>query len=257
MIDNTAHTSEDADGTPEVGGDHMSAETQENPVATAAPRVAAVPQVGQVPALGSELLAQYERLASRVLFAEADDRFMLAVTSALAGEGVTTACVSTGVALAESTNKSVLIVDANLRKPALHDMFQVAQQPGLREMIPYADKLGEWLDSGRVHLQKLGITPTVVPNLFVHPSGAAHDTPTQLMTSDAAGECLDFLRSRFSYVILDCPPLLTAVDAGSLCRLANGTAIVIRAGLTLRDDVRRAQERLQGASVMGVVLNGA
>ena len=77
------------------------------------------------------------------------------------------------------------------------------------------------------------------------------------MTSDASRECFDFLRSRFAYVIVDCPPLLTAVDAGSVCRLGSGIAIVIRAGLTLRDDVRRAQERLEGAPVMGVVLNGA
>jgi len=255
MIENTAHATPEGTA-PGADGVQLSAELRESAGAPTV-HVAPVPQVGQVPPLDTELLAQYERLASRVLFAEPDDRFTLVITSALSGEGVTTACVNTAVALAESTNKSVLLVDANLRKPALHDVFQIAQQPGLREMTPYAGKLDEWVEAGRVHLQKLGISPTAVPNLFVLPSGAMLDAPTQLMTSDAARTCLEFLASRFSYLVVDCPPLLTAVEAGSLCRLGNGTAIVIRAGLTLRDDVRRAQERLQGAPVMGVVLNGA
>ncbi len=77
------------------------------------------------------------------------------------------------------------------------------------------------------------------------------------MTSDASRGCFEFLANRFAFVIIDCPPLLSAVEAGSVCRLGTGIAIVIRAGLTFRDDVRRAQERLQGAPVMGVVLNGA
>jgi len=214
-------------------------------------------QIGKPPTLEAGLMSQYERLASRVLFGDATERFTLVVTSALSGEGVTTTSVGVALALAESTNKAVLLVDANLRRPALHGLFDIVQQPGLHEMVPFAGNLDEWLESGRVSMRALGVTPTVIPNLFVLPSGTTLDSPTQLMTSDACRLCFDVLASRFAYVIIDCPPLLTAVDAGSVCRLGSGVAIVIRAGLTRREDVRRAQERLQGAPVMGVVLNGA
>jgi protein-tyrosine kinase len=199
---------------------------------------------------------QYERLISQMLFSGPDQHYMLAVTSAASGEGVTTTAVELGIALAQSTTKTVAIVDANLHRPALHTAFSAALQPGLRELIaeisshnwePGFAQSAEWVR---------GFLRTNLPNLWVLPSGCPVGNPSQLMTSEAAEFAMRSISVRFDYVVLDCPPILSSVEAGMLCRLADGVAIVVRAGLTPREDVLRARHMLEGARVTGVILNG-
>ncbi len=199
---------------------------------------------------------QYERLISQMLFSGPDQHYMLAVTSAASGEGVTTTAVELGIALAQSTTKTVAIVDANLHRPALHTAFSAALQPGLRELIgeissrnwePGFAQSAEWVR---------GFLRTNLPNLSVLPSGCPVGNPSQLMTSEAAEFAMRSISVRFDYVVLDCPPILSSVEAGMLCRLADGVAIVVRAGLTPREDVLRARHMLEGARVTGVILNG-
>jgi capsular exopolysaccharide synthesis family protein len=199
---------------------------------------------------------QYERLISQMLFSGPDQHYMLAVTSAASGEGVTTTAVELGIALAQSTTKTVAIVDANLHRPALHTAFSAALQPGLRELIgeissrnwePGFAQSAEWVR---------GFLRTNLPNLSVLPSGCPGGNPSQLMTSEAAEFAMRSISVRFDYVVLDCPPILSSVEAGMLCRLADGVAIVVRAGLTPREDVLRARHMLEGARVTGVILNG-
>lgn len=198
---------------------------------------------------------QYERLAARLLLAGETDPVALAVTSSVQGEGVTTVCVGLAVALAMSTPKSVLLLDANLRRPALHELLGAPLQPGFRDLVTDHSHAARPYDTR----SDLGVSPlvTTVPNLSLLPSGAAMDHPAQLMTSDAARMQIDALRSRFHYLVIDCPPLLSAVDAASICRLASGVLMVVRAGVTPRDEVKRAQGLLEGVPILGVVLTGA
>jgi len=182
--------------------------------------------------------ANYEQVVSRVLFANDEGRFMLAVSSAIAGEGVTATSLGIARALAQSTSKKVVLVDANLRRPALHALFGVAREPGFSGL-------------------KLSPLPTKVPNLFVVPSGAPVENPTQLVTSPAARKALQGLAEHFDYVIVDCPPLLAGVDAEPICRLSSGVVLVIRAGVTPREDVARAIERIGETPILGVVLTGS
>ena len=181
--------------------------------------------------------ARYERVVSRMLFSEAGEHFTLVVTSAASGEGGTTTCVGVARALAASTRKSVLLIDANLRRPALHALFGIDQQPGLADLTSDA-------------------VATAVPNLFVVPSGSAVENPAQLITSGPAHTALRLISAQFDYVIIDCPPLLEAVEAGSICRLGTGVVLVLRAGITPREDAIEARDRLEGMPVMGVILTG-
>lgn len=207
--------------------------------AAAPARAAAAPRaVSGAPSASAASAANYEQVVSRMLFANDEGRFMLAVSSAIGGEGVTTASVGVARALAQSTSKKVVLVDANLRRPALHDIFGVGREPGFSGL-------------------KLTPLPTKVPNLFVVPSGAAVENPTQLATSPAARKALQGLAEHFDYVIVDCPPLLAGVDAESICRVSSGVVLVIRAGVTPREDVTRAVERIGATPVLGVILTGS
>jgi len=183
----------------------------------------------------------YDSLAARLLIAGEGRSFVLAVTSSASGEGVTTVCAGIALALATNTSKSVLLLDANLRRPSMHELLGVPMQPGLRELVA---------GTGIVAF------PSEVPNLSVVPSGLSTQSPAQLLTSEAAKARIGALRDRFDYLLIDCPPVLTAAEASSLCRLADGVIIVLRSGLTPRDDVRRAKDLLDGAPIMGVILNG-
>lgn len=202
-----------------------------------------------------ESIEQYERVVSRLLYAGEEDSYLLAVTSAFSGEGVTTVATGIALALAANTTKRVAIVDANLRHPALHAVLGVPAEPGLHELVSaYRHPRRQGGDESQSY--GIGAHPTSLPNLWVMPAGLRMPHPAQLITSDAAKAQLELLRSRFGYIILDCPPALSSAEAATLCRIADGTALVVRAGVTPREDVRRAQEALQGAPVLGVILNG-
>ncbi len=202
-----------------------------------------------------EAIKQYERVVARLLYAGEEDSYLLAVTSAFSGEGVTTVAAGIALALAANTPKRVVIVDANLRQPALDQVMSVSAEPGLHELVAaYRHPRRQGSDESQAY--GIGAHPTSLSNLWVIPAGSRTSNPAQVLTSDAAKAQLELLRSRFGYIILDCPPALSSAEAATLCRIADGTALVVRAGITPREDVKRAQEVLQGAPVLGVILNG-
>jgi len=194
-----------------------------------------------IPALDDDL-SKYERLVARLLSDGDAENHLLAVTSSVSGEGVSTVCAGLAVALARNTTRSVLLVDANLRRPALHERFGIPLGPGLRDFI-----------AGTASQVAFG---TNVPNLSLLPSGASVQHPAQLMTSETARTRIRALQTRFDYVVVDCPPVLSTVDAVSICRLADGVIVVLRSGLTPREDIERTRELLADAPLMGVILNG-
>lgn len=183
----------------------------------------------------------YQPLVTQMLFAKPTGRYALAVTSALPGEGATTASVGVALALARRTGKGVLLVDANLRRPAVHRAFGLEPAAGLEQLI-----LGNPVGSP---------TRTALPNLRVLTGGTTSSNPARLLTSERLRRVVGSLRQMFDFLVFDCPPVLEDVDATQLCRLADGVALVVRAGVTPRDEVDRSHEALRAANVVGVVLN--
>lgn len=207
--------------------------------------------------LRGSALSQYDRVAARLLCAAESAPYTLAVTSSVCGEGVSSVCVGVTKALAASTCKRVVLVDANLRKPALHTIFGLPSQPGLHEVIVGNENCEWWPDStepyGALGPKAVG---TQVSNLWLVTSGAAMQHPAQVTTSEGARTAVWGLRARFDFVVLDCPPILSAVDGASICRLADGVVLVVRAGSTRREEVKRARELLHEMPILGVILNG-
>src|SRR5262249_61065475 len=119
----------------------------------------------------------------------------LAVTAAVAGEGKTATASNLAVVLAQ-LGRQVLLVDCDLRKPRLHQVFRVSNRFGL------VNQLTATAESETVFL------PTEVPSLWLTPSGPIPPNPSELLSSDRMRDWLKAVRARFDFVVLDTPPAL-------------------------------------------------
>ena len=172
------------------------------------------------------------------------------VTSPNAGEGKTTVTTNLGVALSKSKLRVVLI-DGDLRKPGLHKNLMVDNSFGLRNI------LREEVDVARVPLQDL-CRQTVIPNLFMIPSGTGSEEVVELLHSGSAiTRLLDRLVRDFDVVLIDTPPMLHMADARILAAQADGVILVLRAGLTGRDQAANACDLFENDQVpiVGTILN--
>jgi len=169
---------------------------------------------------------------------------LLAVTSTLSGEGKSTTALSLAIQFAQS-GKRTLLIDADLRKPAVHRMLMLDNQIGLTN----------YLAGGEA--QPVEITqPTHIPNLFAIPSGPLPPNPGELLASARMLDLLALAATRFDQVILDSPPLLGLADALIIGNLCEGTLLTVEMGSTPRGYVLGAVKRLRAARVplLGAIL---
>ncbi len=169
---------------------------------------------------------------------------MVAVTSAMAGEGKTATASNLAVVLAQ-LGRQVLLVDCDLRKPRLHQVFHVSNRFGLVNQLTAA------ADPDAVYL------PTEVPNLWLTPSGPIPPNPSELLASDRMREWLKTARARFDFVVIDTPPALAVTDATIVGMLVDGVVLTLRSGKVTREEARLCRDRLRqaGIKILGAVLN--
>ena len=186
----------------------------------------------------------YRSLRTALLLSSAREIKLVAVTSAMAGEGKTATASNLGVVLAQ-LGRPVLIMDCDLRKPRLHQVFKVSNRVGLVNQL-----------TGTADLDTV-IVPTEVPNLWVLPSGPMPPNPSELLASERLRELLRTLRGRFDYVIVDTPPALAVTDATLVGSLADGVVLTLRSQKVTREEVRLVRDRLRQADIkiLGAVLN--
>ena len=171
------------------------------------------------------------------------------VSSPNAGEGKTTVCSNLGIALSRSRLR-VLLIDGDLRRPALHKALQVSNGLGFRDLLRGSGEAG-------VRAIRRAYRPTVEPNLFVLPAGQCSEEISELLNSPVAAELMRRLRFDFDVVLIDTPPMLHMADARILATYSQGAILILRAGLTSREDASRArdlfaQDRIR---VIGTILN--
>lgn len=220
------------------------------------PNLALIPHIettghpGEAPELvvfhGHQPLAfeAYRVLRTSILFSSpGQSPRILMVTSTLPGEGktVTTANLATAMAKAEG---DVLLIDADLRRPTLHQLLNVPREPGLSNFL-----VGE--------TQELPVVPTMVPNLFLLAAGAIPPNPSELLGSKRLKELLARTQERFSRTILDSPPLMSVTDAAILSTLVEGVLLVVKAEHVPRKAAREAKDHLLElhAPLLGAILN--
>jgi capsular exopolysaccharide synthesis family protein len=186
----------------------------------------------------------YRSLRTALLLSSARELKVVAVTSAMAGEGKTATASNLAVVLAQ-LGRPVLIMDCDLRKPRLHQVFKVSNRIGLVNQL-----------TGTADLDTV-ILPTEVPNLWVLPSGPMPPNPSELLASERLRELLRTLRGRFDYVIVDTPPALAVTDSTLVGTFVDGVVLTLRSHKVTREEVRLVRDRLRQADikVLGAVLN--
>lgn len=169
----------------------------------------------------------------------------LAVVASTHAEGTTTVAAQLAISLAADPKVPVLLVDANFRKPDLHNRFQVSQDGGLSNLLLGEGDFAAFLK------------PTPVKNLFLMTSGKGVSDPAEFIKATDLEEKLIRPAVNFNCILIDCPPINTCPEATLLASHSDGTVLVVQAGETRREVVLEARQRLAQAKVhlLGVVLN--
>lgn len=194
----------------------------------------------------SPISEAYRALRTNIQFARPGQAIRsLLVTSAGPVEGKTATAANLAVVLAQGGQR-VILVDADLRRPRLHRLFEVPREPGLTDLIVGRD------DDVAGYLQ-----PTAQENLHVLPCGPLPRNPAELLASARAAEVMDRIGARADVVVYDSPPAATVTDAVLLGARVDGVIQVVEAGGPRRDVVQRARRLLEkvGAPLLGPVLN--
>jgi polysaccharide biosynthesis transport protein len=170
---------------------------------------------------------------------------VIVVTSALPQEGKTTTSINTAVVLAQKGVR-VLLIDADLRRPSIHKTLGMGPHSGLSNVL-----------TGSTTLEQAISPSTVLPNLFVLPSGTPPPNPAELLASANMRDLLNQLREQYDHVVIDTPPSLSVTDAVVLSPRADAVVLVIRSAQTTKQALRRSRDVLMqvNAKVVGVLLN--
>jgi len=170
----------------------------------------------------------------------------IAVTSAIKGEGKTTTSMNLAWMMAAEFNKKVLVMENDFRNPSISSShLNMGRLNGLIDVIKGDADL-------RSAINRLEDT-----NLFFLPARASAKNSSVLLDSQGMRSVLDNVKSHFDFVIVDSPPILPLVDMNILSRLVDGLVLVVKAGATPKDLVKKAVNSLPAKNVIGVVLNGA
>lgn len=189
----------------------------------------------------------YRTLRTNLMFSSVENPIQtLLVTSPVEGEGKSEAIANLAVTFAQSGNKTIL-VDADLRRPAQHTIWNVPSS-GLTTMM---------LDDAA--LANPPLVQTDVENLMLLPAGEDAPNPADLLSSKRMTEIIGVLKARANYVLFDSPPVLAATDAALLGIKLDGVLLVLKSGDSRRDQTAAARERLEQVNVRiaGAVLTNA
>jgi len=210
----------------------------------------------------SPLAEGYRSLRTNIQFAGGmQGNRVLAFVSAGAQEGKSTSAVNLAIALAQD-GKRVLLADADLRKPTIHERLGLEQAPGLTEIIlgtvAYQDAIRTVTD---LMLGKLGVDQVInapgIDNLNILSSGKRPDNPSEFMNSPRLTELIDTVRKEYDIVIFDCPPILPVTDGVTLGSKVDGVVMVYQVGKVGRNALKRAKSLLENAhaTLVGIVLS--
>jgi capsular exopolysaccharide synthesis family protein len=186
---------------------------------------------------------QYRRLAATLHHAQADRGIKrVMVTSAVTGEGKSLTATNLALTLSQSYRRRVLLIDADLRRPSLHRIFQVQNVFGLTEGLKARDE------------RQLAIVE-ISEYLSLLTAGRPDPDPMSGLTSDRMRRILNEASTKFDWIVIDTPPVALLPDANLLAAMVDVAVLVVGATRTPYDLVQRAAESIGRDKIMGVVLN--
>ena len=210
----------------------------------------------------SALAESYRSLRTNLLFTSLGKPLQVVqLTSVAIGEGKTSVIVNLAVSMAQA-GKRVLVVDADLRRPAIHQVFGIEKSPGLTELLLGTKTVSEVCRSlpdllmGRFQVDEVMGFPGI-DKLNIVTSGFLPPNPSECLNSARLDEIMREFRQQYDLVLIDTPPILPVADSIILGRKADGTLLVYEVGDIPRVALRRAKLILEQAQVkvLGIVLN--
>ena len=196
----------------------------------------------------SPLAEAYRQLRTSILLSSPGGApRTLLITSSQPGEGKTTTVVNTAMILAQ-TGASVILVDADMRRPRLHSIFGADNSSGLSTILATKPTEAEILALIQQHEES---------GLYLLPAGKIPPNPAELLGSDQVRALVAVLENNFTHVIIDSPPVGSFTDGVLLSTVADGVLLVVHGNSASRNVVKRARQLLTevGAKIFGVVLN--
>lgn len=218
------------------------------PVLGVVPRLAATPSSRRLNIdsdAESEVLEAYRTISLSVSFQLPPEKAKtILITSPAPGDGKTTAASNLAIVLAQAGYRTLLL-DADCRRPAQHDVFGLSQTPGLLELLSGACSLSQ------------AIHATSIPRIDVLPCGSIPPSASQVLTTRTFAELMKTLAREYEKIVIDSPPMLPVIDARLLAGFADATVLVLRADKSTRRAGLYGRDGLLsvGANVVGVVVN--
>ena len=186
---------------------------------------------------------QYRRLAARLYLAQAErGTKIVMVTSALPGEGKTLTATNLALTLSESYKRKVLLIDGDLRRPFIHQMFQLPNVSGLNDGLRTEND------------RKIPLI-NYTDHLTILTAGRPDSDPMSVLSSDRMKQVLEEAGARFDWVIIDTPPVGLMTDAHLLASLVHSVILVVQAGRTPLPSIKTAVQAVGRERILGVVLN--
>ena len=184
------------------------------------------------------------RLGARLRASLTDSDRTLLFTGTAEGDGVTTVATRVACALSRMNEGEILLVDGNLRRPRLHEIFDAMPVPGLFDVL-----------AGTATLDA-AVRPTEIASLSYLPAGNTEPDPASLLTSTGFAKLMLELRGLFRFIIVDSSPLLQFADTALIAPHTDGVVVVVAAGRRHRGAVREVTQVVGGlrAKLIGVVL---
>ncbi len=196
----------------------------------------------------SSLAEAYRHLRTSILLSTAGRApKALLITSSLPSEGKTTTATNTAISLAQ-TGAKVLIIDADMRRPRLHSIFNLENGGGLSTLL--SNELSDDEIDNVVRQDEK-------TKLYLMTSGPVPPNPAELIGSEQMATLLRMLQQRFTHIVVDSPPIASFTDGVLIASMVDGVILVVNSGTSSRQVVRRTRHLLNeiGAKIFGVVLN--
>ena len=193
----------------------------------------------------SPISEQYRTIRTNIMYSSIDNEIRsIMVTSSGPGEGKSTTTANLAVVFAQQ-GKSVLLVDADLRKPTVHYTFKLNNIVGLTSILTNQTTLKE------------AVSKADESSLYILSSGPVPPNPSELLGSKAMKSFMKEALEEFDLIIFDTPPVLAVTDAQILGNLCNGSVLVVSSGKTEKESLLKTKEILTNSNgkLLGVVLN--
>ena len=192
---------------------------------------------------------EYRKLKSAIVGVTRRGEFLntLMVTSSFGSEGKSITALNLAISLAQECDHTVLLIDADLRKPSLYKYLGLEQGPGLADCL--VDGIG---------VEKV-LVKTGIGKLSFLPSGQHLQNPVEMLSSQKMRNLLADMKQRYHdrYIIIDTPPVLPVAETRSLSSIVDGIVFVVREGVPSPEDIREACHSLGAGKVIGMVYNDA